>query len=188
MSGFWARTLVYLGLREEPEDHVVWDALEASDGADVTPAPRAAASRSTARPSEVRPAPAPAVRPAPREPVADVRPLRGLPDPEDTADVGRGGDGARVAVVQLRVFDDVEAAARGHREGLPVLLDVGAATSPDDRRAIDFLSGVAYVSGGTLRRLTRGAFLMLPRDVELDAAERDRLERLGYPVDAGGAR
>ena len=187
MSGFWARTLVYLGLREEPEDHVEWDVLEAADPADVAPASRTAPQRPAARAPEVRPAATPAPRTAPREPVADVRPLRGVPGPADAPDAAEGG---RVTVVQLRVFDDVEAAARGHLEGHPVLLDVSGAAAPDDRRAIDFLSGVAYVSGGSLRRLTRGGFLMLPRGVRLDAVERDRLERLGYPVGdgAGGAR
>jgi cell division inhibitor SepF len=188
MSGFWARTLVYLGLREEPEDHVVWDVLESADAGDVVPAAaasRAAAPRPSARPVEDRVAPAPVARAVPREPVADVRPLRGVPAPDDATAEGVEG---RVAVVQLRVFDDVEAAARGHRDGLPVLLDVSGAAAPDDRRAIDFLSGVVYASGGTLRRLTRGAFLMLPHGVQLDAAERGRLERLGYPVDGGGAR
>ena len=115
---------------------------------------------------------------APVEPVADVRPLRG------GADEGAG----RVDVVQLRVFDDVEAAARGHREGRAVLLDVSGAAAPDDRRAVDFLSGVVYASGGTLRRLTRGGFLLLPEGVRLGPAERERLERLGYPDVGGGAR
>jgi cell division inhibitor SepF len=181
MSGFWARTLVYLGLREEPEDHVEWDVLEAAEPGEVTPAapgPRGSATRGPATrvpPSspDVRP-----VAPAPAQPSAPVRSLRGVPD-EAGAE--------RVAVVQLVTFEDVEAAASAHREDRPVLLDVSGATAPADRRAIDFLSGVVYASGGTLRRLTRGGFLLLPRGAALGPAERERLARLGYPVD-GGAR
>lgn len=180
MSGFWARTLVYLGLREEPEDHVEWDVLEAADPEAVVPAAPAGRTtdpRPSSRAADVRPV-APVPPRAVQDPVADVRPLRAAPE---------DGDGGRIAVVQLRVFDDVEAAARDHRDGRAVLLDVTAASAPDDRRAIDFLSGVVYASGGTLRRLTRGAFLLLPRGLELGPAQRERLERLGY-VDAGGAR
>lgn len=168
MSGFWARTLVYLGLREEPEDHIEWDVLAAADAAQeevVAVAPARA----------VRP-----VQPPPRaaESVADVRPLRGVPDD------GAGAD--RVAVVHLRTFDDIEAAGRAHRDGRPVLLDLTGADRTDGQRAIDFLSGVLYVTEGALRRVAPGVFLLLPHGVGLSDAERTRLTRLGYAVGSGG--
>ncbi len=172
MSGIWERTLVYLGLREEPEDHVEWDVLESADAASVP-------SRPTGRPV-VRP---PDASPAP---VAGVRPLRGVPA-QAASPAPRDPD--RVAVVQVRVFDDVEAVGQNHRAGRPVLFDVSGCERPVDRRVIDFVSGVTYASGGSLRRLTRGGFLLMPAGVTLGAAERERLARLGFPVDAdGGAR
>ena len=172
MSGLWSRTLVYLGLREEPEDHVEWDVLEAADPGDVTPVPAPTA------PTGRAPAPRAVVRP-PDAAVAAVRPIRAVPS--DAAATDAAGD--RVAVVQVVVFDDVETVGAHHRSGRPVLLDVSACERPVARRVIDFISGLTYASGGGLRRVSQGGFLLLPAGVELDAAERTRLERLGYPVD-----
>ena len=176
MSGLWARTLVYLGLREEPEDHIEWDVLASAEPA----APGTAAPEAPAEPA------APAERPVRRPPsaeaaVAGVRPIRTAPPAAPT-----GTPGDRVAVVQLRTFDDIEAAGAAHRDGRPVLLDLTAAERVDGQRALDFLGGVVYATGGALRRLERGVFLLLPDGVELSADERSRLARLGYGAEGDG--
>lgn len=170
MSGIWARTLVYLGLREEPDDHVEWDVLEAATG-EVPPAPVGRDRGAGARP---------VVRP-PDPPVADVRPLRA------TAPTGAVASppADRVTVVQVRAFDDVEAAGAGHRAGRPVLIDISACEAPTDRRVIDFVAGMTFASGGTFRRVSRGGYLLLPRGVALSPVEQERLARLGFPVEGG---
>jgi len=174
VSGIWARTLVYLGLREEPEDHIEWDVLASAE---------TAASGTAAPEAPAEPAERPVRRPPSAEPaaVAGVRPIRTAPS---TAPSDATGD--RVAVVQLRTFDDIEAAGAAHRAGRPVLLDLTAAGRADGQRALDFLGGVLYATGGALRRLVRGVFLLLPDGVELSADERSRLARLGYGAGEDG--
>lgn len=177
MSGLWARTLVYLGLREEPDDHVEWDVLEAATGEVPGGAgdERGGAARPVVRPPD-RPDRAVAA-------VADVRPFR-APAPVSPAAEPAA---ERVAVVHVRAFDDVEAAGAAHRAGRPVLIDISGCGAPTDRRVVDFVAGITYATGGSLRRLTRGGYLLLPRGVELSPAEQRRLAQLGLPVDGGDA-
>ena len=163
----WSRTLVYLGLREEPDD-VVGDWQVVDDD------PEAPESRRTAPVATVAPAPA-ATRPEAAS--SNVRPLR--------SGVDIAGD--RVSVVQVRVFDDVEAIGSRYRQRQPVLFDVSGCSREVGRRAVDFVSGLTYASHGSLRRTAPRAFLLVPDGVDIPLDERRRLSQLGYDV-GGSAR
>lgn len=159
---FWSRTLVYLGLREEPEDAVDWDALEsAGSGLPPVTSPsnlsRAAADRSASGRGE--------------EP-SNVRPIRSALDTSND----------RIAVVQVRVFDDVESIGSRYRVRQPVLFDVSACGRDVARRAVDFVSGLTYASRGSMRRVGPRAFLLVPESVTVPDSERGRLEQLGYDL------
>jgi len=158
----WARTLVYLGLREEADDAVDWQVVEDPAAAEVA--------RSTGSP--VSP-PAQQRQEAP----SNVRPLRS----------GIDVSVERVTVVQVRVFDDVETIGSRYRHRQPVLFDVSACTREVARRTVDFVSGLTYASRGTLRRTASRAFLLVPEGVEIPLDERRRLSQLGYEVE-GAAR
>lgn len=171
----WARTLVYLGLREEPEDTVDWQVLE-----DVEPhdPPVVTSARPSARGTV--PAPSPTTVPARSVSSAssgtspsNVRPLR----------AGLDVSTERVAVVQVRVFDDVEAIGSRYRLKHPVLFDVSACTREVARRTVDFVAGLTYASHGTLRRTAARAFLLVPEGVDISLDERRRLAQLGYDVE-----
>lgn len=159
----WARTLVYLGLREEPDDALDWQVVEdAGAGAEQRPVAGAT--------------PAPAVAAAARAPSdvpSNVRSLR------PTVDVSS----ERVTVVQVRVFEDVETIGSRYRQRQPVLFDVSATTKEVARRTVDFVSGLTYASRGSLRRTAPRAFLLLPEGVDVARDERRRLAQLGYDVD-----
>ena len=162
----WSRTLIYLGLREEPDDVVGdWQVVEDE--------PEAAEPRS---PAPVAAAPAPAAR-RPEVASSNVRPLR--------SGVDIAGD--RVSVVQVRVFDDVEAIGSRYRQRQPVLFDVSGCSREVGRRAVDFVSGLTYASHGSLRRAAPRAFLLVPDGVDIPLDERRRLSQLGYDVE-GSAR
>lgn len=161
MSGVWRKTLVYLGLVEEPEEHD--DLPEQFD-----------------EPAE----PARAVRGAePRTP-PNVRPLR-VPEPgaAHVRAVTRPA-GARVTVVQLREFEDVEEVGSRYRSGQAVVLDVAALEKTVARRVLDFVSGMTYALQGRLSPAGSRAFLLVPEGVEVDEDERRRLTDLGYRGDA----
>lgn len=165
----WARTLVYLGLREEDDDAVDWQVLEdaAANPSAVPAAAGAAAARAGAGMTPER-----AARPSADAP-SNVRPLRTSMDVSSE----------RVTVVHVRVFDDVETIGSRYRLRHPVLFDVSACTRDVARRTVDFVSGLTYASRGTLRRTAPRAFLLVPEGIDLALDERRRLTQLGYDVD-----
>jgi len=164
----WARTLVYLGLREEDDDAVDWRVVDDTAATSTGPVASAARAQASAAP---RRSTAPVAAP---EPVAsNVRRLH--PDLDVSAE--------RVTVVHVRVFDDVETIGSRYRTRHPVLFDVSACTREVARRTVDFVSGLTYATGGTLRRTAPRAFLLVPEGVDLPLDERRRLAQLGYDVD-----
>jgi len=165
----WSRTLIYLGLREEDDDAVDWQVVE---DAEVTTTPPVAQAAVTGGAAAAR---APLPEPGPEPVASNVRRLH--PDVE-VAD--------RVAVVHVRVFEDVETIGSRYRSRHPVLFDVSACTKEVARRTVDFVAGLTYASRGSLRRTAPRAFLLVPSGVDLPLDERRRLAQLGYDVD--GAR
>lgn len=158
---WWHRTLVYLGLKEEPED-AYDEAYEFSAQAeDPGRAPALERDRSD----------------------VTVRPLRPAPGPEDAG--GPYGGSVRAAVVELVVFEDVESVGARYRTGQPVVFDAAAADAATARRVVDFVSGMTYVSRGSLDKVGTRAFLLVPDGVRLPDDERRRLADLGYRLTAG---
>ncbi len=208
MSAMWNRTLVYLGLREEPDE--VYDELPARFVPEDDPyaehaPPRGGAARrevvvdrpagepamavSGARESrEDSPAaastPAPA-RSAPLSAVDDnVRPLR-VAAPR--ADSSSSRAVARVAQVEVSDFDDVEAVGARYRTGQAVLFDLSGTSAATARRVVDFVAGLTYALRGQLTKVGSRAFLLVPEGVRISSEERRRLTELGYRVPAAGS-
>ncbi len=176
--GMWHRTLVYLGLRDEPED--VYDELP-DQFAEPEPRRRRTFTRG--------------------EPVGAVDHDRGG-EPEEAGNVRALHTGdvqvvpptsispaasapLRTPVVEVLVFDDVEQVGSRYRTGQPVLFDVSKSDRETGRRVVDFVSGLTYVSRGSLSKVGDRAFLLVPEGVELPDAEQQRLDELGYQVSAG---
>jgi cell division inhibitor SepF len=171
---FWSRTLVYLGLREEPEEAVDWEVLEAADGAGAAGVRPGSVTRNVGTIAPVQ-------RGGARRPVeepSNVRPLRG---PLDLSS-------ERIAVVQVRVFDDVESIGSRYRVRQPVLFDVSACGRDVARRTVDFVSGLVYASRGSMKRVGPRAFLLVPESVTLPEGERRRLTQLGYDLESEAGR
>jgi cell division inhibitor SepF len=165
----WRRTLVYLGLVEEPDEHEDYaepvPAHVDHDGAEPSHDPLPAAQLQ--QPTNVRRL-APVTEPG----GAHVRPMA-------------AGLGARVQVVAVVTFDDGAAEiARQYRMGAPVLFDMADADPATARRVLDFVSGVTFALRGRMSKVGGRAFLVVPEGVELSSSERERLASLGY---RGGA-
>lgn len=173
----WRKTLVYLGLVEETDEH---DEL-----ADRVAPPRHFG-REAEPPREVD-APGPAPAPAPRMPErvpedANVRRLARVTEPGGAhVRPMAAGLGARVQVVAVSGFDDGAAEiGRQYRMGSPVLFDMTDADPATARRILDFVSGVTFALRGRLTKVSSRAFLIVPEGIELPVAERERLAALGY--------
>ena len=167
MSGVWRKTLVYLGLVEEPDEH---DDLpeqfgggyadERDDGYARQP------SRTAARPAE----------PAPGN-------VRRLPVPESGSPHVRAMPGSvRVAVLPIMAFEEVERVGERYRQGQPVLFDLRDADGTVARRVLDFVSGVTYALRGRLLPAGNRCFLLVPDGVDIPLDERHRLSDMGYRV------
>lgn len=90
--------------------------------------------------------------------------------------------GALVRVVQVTAFDDAEVIGTRFRTGQPVLFDLSSVESELARRVLDFVSGMTFVLHGTLRKVGKRSFLLVPDAVTLAPDERRRLSDLGYDL------
>lgn len=169
MSGVWRKTLVYLGLVEEPDEH---DDLPEHFGGG-----RAADHDD----GYERPAP----RPAPRPAEVAAGNVRRLPVPEAGTPHVRAMQGSvRVAVLPITAFEEVERVGERYRSGQPVLFDLRDAEGAVARRVLDFVSGVTYALRGRLLPAGTRSFLLVPDGVEIPLEERHRLADMGYGVRA----
>ena len=165
MSGVWHKTLVYLGLVEEPEE------LEEVPERAAAGARRAAPAAERPETVDVTDGHASNVRPL-RPAEAGVPHVRSVP-----------ADEIHVTIVRVEQFEDVEQIGARYRTGQPVLFDLSRVETPVARRVLDFVSGVTYALRGRLAPAATRAFLLVPEGLELPARERERLLSLGY----GGA-
>jgi cell division inhibitor SepF len=193
-SGLWYRTLVYLGLKEEPEEGYddlperngngngngngdVWreesgatrhDRFDPAGDPDLDPDRPRGRGRSSDHDDAAVTA------------ESNVRPLR-------AADAGhaRSGGGARLSVVEVEVFEDVEMVGARYRDDRPVLFDLSRADRPTARRVVDFVSGLTYALHGRMHKVGTRAFLLVPEGVRLPDDEVRRLTTLGYHLPTG---
>ncbi|HEV2787434.1 MAG TPA: cell division protein SepF [Solirubrobacteraceae bacterium] len=174
MSGMWRKTLVYLGLVEEPDGvDEEYAALHAAEPPPSAPAPR-----------PVSLAPVPTPDPAPRRD-ATVRPLHG--SDEGSGHVRPLTGTARVAMVHVTAFDDARDIGDRYRSGQPVLIDVTAVDNRTARRVLDFAGGVTFALRGRIAPAGDRAYLLLQEGAEVTPEERRRLAGFGYRVDAASA-
>lgn len=170
-GGLWRKTLVYLGLVEEPEEH---DDLPEQFGGGYAPDDvgyERSAPRPAARPTEV--------------PAGNVR---RLPVPEPGTPHVRAMQGnVRVAVLPITAFEEVERVGERYRSGQPVLFDLRDAEPAVARRVLDFVSGVTYALRGRLVPAGSRCFLLVPDGVDVPLDERHRLSDMGYRVPARDA-
>jgi cell division inhibitor SepF len=180
MSDLWRKTLVYLGLVEEAEEHEEPDPRTGSEEAEPS---RPRTSRAPSR--RERAAPREATSPATRR----VRPLRAAdeqaeeaPAPRDTH-VRAVPDGpVRVAIIRPSDFEEAERVGERYRAGQPVLLDLGQVDNTVGRRLLDFVAGTIFALRGQIRPAGARSFLLVPEGVEVGFDERKRLADLGYQV------
>lgn len=183
-SGLWYRTLVYLGLKEEPEEGYD-DLPERMGGGNDEPTdatPRRFDATGDLDAGHGRRADARDVEWSLQDERENVRPLR----------VADGGDNVRpltspvrLAVVEVGRFEDVEEVGSRYRTGQPVLFDVAGVDGATARRVVDFVAGLTYALRGRMTKVGARAFLLVPDGVELPAEELRRLDALGYRLPTG---
>ena len=191
MASMWRRAMVYLGLQDDDEldyggeyepygdygDHHLDDGLDAPDERDVRePAPREPATARVGRDRDVPPdyaAPAPS-RSSGRDAPSGVSVTR----PAVVRTIGPA-TAARVHIVEPQSFNDVQEVGDRLKATQPVILNLQAIAPELRRRLVDFSSGLAYATGGTMARVADRVYLLTPSNVEISQEEKDRLQARG---------
>jgi len=114
-----------------------------------------------------KPAQATAQRPTP----APVTPIRRAQRPAQ-------GELNEILTVHPRAYNDVQVITEHFREGVPVIINISQLQSPDDRRLIDYCSGLSQALYGKFERVTGKVFLLSPAHVVVsgEAADTDEVD------------
>ncbi len=175
-SGFFKRSMVYLGLVDDEYDE--YDEYEprapvgqrlsqrVSLAAEEEDEPTSAVATSTIRPMGREEFPSSSSTITPRSMGSVVRPVVAEP-------------GARVHVVAPMQFGDARQIADRLMANQPVIVNLQVADRELMRRMIDFCSGVAYALSGKMERVADKVFLVTPSNVKVSAEERQRLQENG---------
>ncbi len=73
----------------------------------------------------------------------------------------------QVVIVKPDHFEDVTMIADHLNAKKSVVLNLEASNRETSRRILDFLSGVAYANGGTIRKVANSTFMITPGDVDI---------------------
>ncbi len=84
---------------------------------------------------------------------------------------------SEIVHVKARSFADAVQVGESFREALPVILNLTVTDEAQAMKLIDFCSGMAFVTGGTLEKITTRVFLLTPKSVKF--TEADKSEMLG---------
>jgi Cell division protein SepF len=98
----------------------------------------------------------------------------------------RSGEGGPV-VVRIVRFADLVDVGNAYRSGRVVDLMLDASTSDTRRRAIDFVSGLAYGVGGDVEKVDEQHFRLIPFRSDPDGSADDREPLEPAPVRGDGA-
>jgi cell division inhibitor SepF len=178
MASMWRRTMVYLGLQDDPEgyeyDYDGYEAYEDDPPAHAATQPRRiepASDTAVAVDPRVA-APAPTVRAVPRESPRQEPPRTGSIRAIATTP-------SRVHVVEPEGFNDAQEVGDRLKASQPVILNLQGLGRDLQRRLIDFSSGLAYAVGGSMQRVADQVFLLTPSNVEVSQEEKERLQARG---------
>ncbi len=170
-----------------------WDALGLSDG-DAYPDYEPYEEQSSAPARSTRPVPGYSPPPAPEsDSVSNVRAL-----PIVAADAGVGAiqtrpappssgsvrpipapAAAKVQVVSPTSFHDAQEIGESFRAGQPVIINLGGVDRDLKRRLVDFAAGLIFGLQGEMQRVAESVFMLTPKNVEVSADERRKLQERG---------
>ncbi|MGH7359560.1 MAG: cell division protein SepF [Acidimicrobiia bacterium] len=199
----WRRAMVYLGLQDDEEfadyahahqydddeygqyDQYAEETVRPTNARVGTPMPDASpaaaaapadprVSRGPALRDPVGVESAPSVRPLPREPATgESSAVRPIPASGSTAP-------GPTHVVEPDGFNDAQEVGDRLKGNQAVVLDLRNVSRELQRRLIDFSSGLAYGTGGSMSRVDDQVFLLAPAGVEVSQEEKDRLQARDY--------
>jgi cell division inhibitor SepF len=150
--------MVWLGLWEPDEA----DLQEAEGMGNTRPAPAPASLRRVREEQQID------LRDRYDEPIEAV--VRPIPSPVP----------GKVHLVEPSGFNDAEEIAEKFKADIPVIVNLQGMDNDVSKRLIDFASGLTFGLDGRIQRVADKVFLLTPRNVEVSAEERRRLQERGF--------
>ena len=80
---------------------------------------------------------------------------------------GNGAPQMQVVIVKPDHFEDVTMIADHLNARKSVVLNLESSNRETSRRILDFLSGVAYANGGSIRKVANSTFMITPGSVDI---------------------
>jgi cell division inhibitor SepF len=157
--------MVWLGLWEPDEHDLEGELRERSDRDSGVPAGRAPA---TALRRVRDDTPEQRDRERYDEPVEAV--VRPIPSPVP----------GKVHLVEPAGFNDAEEIGEKFKADIPVIVNLQGMDNDVSKRLIDFAAGLTFGLDGRIQRVADKVFLLTPRNVEVSAEERRRLQERGF--------
>jgi len=161
VAGAFKKSLVWLGLVEPEDDEELADVAEA---AGRPPADRAPIRR--VRDDDVYG--------RRREAGRLEEPTEAVIHPIPSAAAGK------VHLIEPSGFNDAEEIGEKFKADIPVIVNLQAMESDTAKRLIDFAAGLTFGLDGRIQRVADKVFLLTPRNVEVSAEERRRLQERGF--------
>jgi cell division inhibitor SepF len=159
VAGAFKKSLVWLGLVEPEEDEELADVAE--------PGGRPQADRAPIR--RVRDDDVYGRR---RERLEE--PTEAVIHPIPSAATGK------VHLIEPSGFNDAEEIGEKFKADIPVIVNLQAMEPETAKRLIDFAAGLTFGLDGRIQRVADKVFLLTPRNVEVSAEERRRLQERGF--------
>jgi cell division inhibitor SepF len=163
VAGAFKKSLVWLGLVEPEDDEELADVAEP---ASRSPADRAPIRRVRDRDDDVY-----ARR---REGGRQEEPTEAVIHSIPSAVVGK------VHLIEPSGFNDAEEIGEKFKADIPVIVNLQAMEPETAKRLIDFAAGLTFGLDGRIQRVADKVFLLTPRNVEVSAEERRRLQERGF--------
>ncbi|HYY81352.1 MAG TPA: cell division protein SepF [Actinomycetes bacterium] len=160
MAGTFKRSLVWLGLVEPEDEDELADAVEA---ASRSPAGSAAIRRVRDDEGYGR-----------RREGRLEEPAEAVIHPIPSAATGK------VHLIEPSGFNDAEEIGEKFKADIPVIVNLQDMDPEGAKRLIDFAAGLIFGLDGRIQRVADKVFLLTPRNVEVSAEERRRLQERGF--------
>jgi cell division inhibitor SepF len=86
----------------------------------------------------------------------------------------------KVHLVEPSGFNDAEEIGEKFKADIPVIVNLQGMDNDVSKRLIDFAAGLTFGLDGRIQRVADKVFLLTPRNIEVSAEERRRLQERGF--------
>ena len=173
------KTMVWLGLVDDDEYYGEDDEYytdEYGEPVSAAPRPPARGVATATAPAPVESSPLTVIR-TPRKREEATVTTSSVPRPAAVKPIPMPA--TRVHVMDPKGFNDAQEVGDRLKAGQPVILNLQGVDRELQRRLIDFSSGLAYATNGTMSKAADQVFLLTPSNVEVSEEEKERLQARG---------